>query len=104
MSFRVVFLTEAERDMDDIEEYLSQFYADTVRNFFAQLKTRVFMLRDMPYMCRAYEDDSYFRQMTVGDYLLFYSVDEKRHLVVVHRIFHSRQDISRLVSEHRTLD
>ncbi|MDR0220163.1 MAG: type II toxin-antitoxin system RelE/ParE family toxin [Lachnospiraceae bacterium] len=31
--------------------------------------------------------------MVVGDYLLFYSVDEKRKLVIVHRIFHSSRDI-----------
>jgi len=36
MSYRVVFMTEAERDMDDIEKYLSQFYASTVRKFSLQ--------------------------------------------------------------------
>jgi plasmid stabilization system protein ParE len=101
MSYRIVFLAGAESDMDNIEEYLSQFYASTVRNFFVQLKKQVLMLEDMPYMCPAYENDPYFRRMIINDYLLFYSVDEKRQLVLVHRIFHSSRDISRQILAHR---
>jgi len=33
--------------------------------------------------------------MIVNDYLLFYSVDEKRQLAIIHRIFHPSRDISR---------
>ena len=54
MSFRVVFLTEAERDLGDIEEYMSQFYASTVRNFFSQLKKQALMLEESPYMYNNY--------------------------------------------------
>ena len=104
MSYRVVFLTEAERDIDCIEEYLSQFYTSTAQNFFTQLKKQVFMLEDMPYFCPVYEDDTYFRRMVVSDYLLFYSIDEKRQLVVIHRIFHSKRDTSQLILGHRPLE
>ena len=102
MSFRVVFLDEAKADIDDIEEYLSQFYASTVRNFFDKLKKQVFMLEDTPYMCPVYEEDPFFRRMVVGDYLLFYSVDEARNLVPVHRIFHHSRNVSRQLLTHRT--
>ena len=37
MSFSIVFMPEADRDMDDIEDYLSQFYASTARKFFTKL-------------------------------------------------------------------
>jgi len=103
MSFRVIFLEEAESDMDAIEEYLFQYYASTVRNFFDKLKKKVFMLEDTPYMCQAYEDDSFFRKMVVEDYLLFYSVDETRNLVLVHRIFHHSRNVSRQLLTRRTL-
>ena len=104
MSFRVVFLEEAETDLDAIEEYLSQFYASTVRGFFAKLKKQVFMLEDTPYMCPPYEEDPFFRRMVVGDYLLFYSVDESRSLVPIHRIFHHSRNISRQLLTQRTLE
>jgi len=93
--YQIIFLEEAELDMDAVEEYLSQFYASTVRNFFNKLKKQVFMLEETPYMCQAYEDDPFFRRMVVGDYLLFYSVDEIHFYVRIHRIFHQSQNIIR---------
>ena len=102
MVFRVIFLEEAEADMDAIEEYLSQYYESTVRNFFNKLKEQVFMLEDTPYMCQPYEEDPFFRRMVVGDYLLFYSVDESRNLVPIHRIFHHSRNISRQLLSRRT--
>jgi len=104
MKFRVIFLEEAEADMDIIEEYLSQFYDSTVRNFFHKLKEQVFMLEDTPYMCQAYEEDTFFRRMVVGDYLLFYSVDESRNLVIIHRIFHHSRNVSRQLLTQRILE
>jgi len=95
MSYHIVFMKEAGRDMDDIEEYLSQFYASTVRKFILQLEKQVKTLETMPYIYPAYQEDPFFRKMTVNEYLLFYSVDEKRQLAIIHRIFHSSRDISR---------
>jgi len=60
MRYRVVFMTEASRDMADIEEHLSQFYASTVRNFFLQLEKQVKTLETMPYMYPAYQEDPFF--------------------------------------------
>ena len=102
MNFQVLFLEDAEQDINDIEEYLSQFYCSTVRNFILKLENSVFALSDMPYLYPEYDEDPYFRRMVVNDYLLFYSVDEKRRLVVIHRIIHSKRDISREILARRT--
>jgi len=102
MSYRVVFTTEAGLDMDDIEAYLSQFYESTVRNFFLQLEKQVKALQSMPYMYPAYQEDQFFRRMVVNDYLLFYSVNEQRQLIIVHRIFHSSRDTSRQLVADRS--
>ena len=101
MSYRVKFLPEADFDMDVIEEYLSQFYASTARDFFSKLKNQTTSLQTMPYMYPAYDADPYFRRMVVDDYLLFYSVDEKRNLVIIHRIFHSKRDISQQLLSYK---
>ena len=84
--------------------YLSQFYASTARNFKAKLAERVNSLKSMPLSCQAYEVDPFFRRMVVGDYLLFYSVDEKRKLVIIHRIFHHARDIDRIMVDYRVLE
>ena len=102
MSCKVVFMKEAERDLDDIEEYLSQFYANTARKFFTKLQDRVLKLESMPYLYPAYDADHFFRRMVVEDYLLFYSVEEERNLVVVHRIFHAARNISQQILIRRS--
>ena len=101
MSYRVAYLGEAKQDMKEIAEYLCQYYASTARNFSSKLKGQVRTLKDTPYMYPAYGDDPYFRRMVVDDYLLFYSVDEKRRLVVVHRVFHASRDLSRQILSRR---
>jgi plasmid stabilization system protein ParE len=97
MSYSVSFLPDANRDMDDIEEYLSKFYPSTARNFFTQLKKQLQLLESMPLMCPIYDADPFFRKMIVDDYLLFYSVDEKRALIIIHRIFHAKRDINQQI-------
>ena len=97
MSYQVVFTKEAELDLVGIEEYLSQFYAGTVRSFFEKLKKKVSLLETMPYMYPEYDADPFFRRMVIGDYLLFYAVDEEREQIVIHRIFHSARDISQQI-------
>jgi len=94
MSYRVVFLAEAKLDVENIEEYLSQFYDSTVRNFFEELKKKVATLEYTPFLYSIYDGDPFFRRIVAKDYLLFYSIDDKQNLVVIHRILHSKRDIS----------
>jgi plasmid stabilization system protein ParE len=102
MSYRATYSDDAKLDAKEIVAYLAQFYTSTARNFKTKLTKQVNMLRDMPLSCPAYEEDPFFRRMVLGDYLLFYSVDEKRELVIVHRIIHSKRDISRQILAHRS--
>ena len=101
MSYRAFFMVEAEQDLNDIEEYLSQFYTGTVRSFFNKLEKNVSLLETMPYMYPVYDADPFFRRMVIGDYLLFYAVDEDREQIVIHRIFHSARDISQEILSGR---
>jgi len=101
MSYRAVVLEDAKLDLDDIEEYLSQFYPSTARSFFKNLEKKVSMLEDMPYLYPEYQSDPFFRRMVVGDYLLFYSVEEEREQVIIHRVFHSARDVSQIILAKR---
>jgi len=93
MSHRITFLDEARQDLKDIASYLSQFYAGTARNFTSKLKKQVRQLKTLPYMYPAYEEDPLFRRMIIDDYLLFYSVDDRQKMVIIHHVFHSKRDI-----------
>ena len=101
MSYRIVYLTEARQDMREIALYLSEYYFSTAQNFSAKLKEKVRALKEMPFMYPVYEDDPYFRKMVFERYALFYSVDEKRNLVIVHRIIHQKRDIGSEMLPHQ---
>jgi plasmid stabilization system protein ParE len=101
MSYRATYSDDAKQDAKEIVAYLAQFYASTARNFKAKLVERVNALKDMPLSYPTYEEDPFFRRMVLGDYLLFYDVNEKKKLVTVHRIFHHAREIKRLMTEYR---
>jgi len=95
MSYRINYLPDATEDRDVIREYLSQYYESTVRNFFTLLRKRVAQLKEHPYSCPAYEHDPDYRVLVVGDYLVFYVVNDNDNIVEIHRIFHKSRDIRR---------
>ena len=95
MKYRTIYLPDAVTDRNEIKSYLSQFYKSTLKNFFSLLKKRTAKLKDNPYSCPVYKDDSDYRVLVVGDYLVFYMVDEEHKIVEVHRIFHGSKDIRR---------
>ena len=39
------------------------------------------------------EVDPFYRRMVVGDYNLFYSVNDQKKIVTVHRIFHHSRNV-----------
>lgn len=84
-------------DMLEIEEYLAQHSTNAADRFVDDLGERTAALLEYPFMNPIYEDDPFFRRMVLGDYLLFYNVDEKRKLVIIHRIFHHSKDINRRI-------
>jgi len=100
-NYRPKILDAGEQDIKDIEEHLAQYSPTAVRKFFKTMRERIRSLRMLPYSCPAYEEDPFFRRMVMGDYILFYSVDEKRELVIVHRIFHHSRNIDRHMREYR---
>jgi len=81
--------------MLQIEDYLNEYSPIAADRFADELEKRVESLKTHPFIYQAYEKDPFFRRMVFDDYLLFYSVDEIRQLVVIHHIFHHSKDINR---------
>jgi len=93
MNYKIKYLPETIADRDAIKDYLSQYYVSTVKKFFKLLKEKTALLTRFPYSCPAYEDDPDYRVLIVGDYLVFYMVNEDEKIVEIHRIFHGSRDI-----------
>ena len=95
MKYRIRFLPEAKVDRAEIKEYLDKFYAGSAERFFSILKSKISHLGNFPYICSVYDDDPDYRKLIVGEYLVFYMVNEDEKFVEIHRIFHGSQDIKR---------
>ena len=93
MNFKVVLLPGAKQNLQEIDEYLSQFYESTPAKFFKELYKKLSMLKDHPHIGSPYLPNPKYRKIGVGDYLVFYTVDEAQRIVEVHRVLHSRRDI-----------
>jgi addiction module RelE/StbE family toxin len=94
MKTEVIYLPKAVSDQADIKNYLSQFYPGTNKRFFSLLKKKIARLKTYPYSCPVYEDDPDYRKLVVGEYLVFYTVDENTKIVKIHRLLHGSRDIS----------
>jgi len=102
MKYRLRYLHETVSDRNEIKAYLTNYYESTVKNFFALLKEKITRLSEFPYSCPIYEDDPDYRKLVVGDYLVFYMVNEKDKTVEIHRIFHGSRDIASLLASQRS--
>ena len=97
MKFRVIYLPQTIKDREEIKSYLSQFYKGTSKRFFALLKTKISMLKNFPLSCPAYEGNSRYRKLVVGDYLVFYVVHENAKVVEIHYIIHGSRNLTNLL-------
>jgi addiction module RelE/StbE family toxin len=78
MEYSVIYLPEAKNNLDDIDEYLNQFYPSTAANFFQNLEDKISLLKTMPLMYAEYIHNKKYRRCIVDDYLVFYVVDEEK--------------------------
>lgn len=93
--YRIVTLPQAERDLDDIINYLNGFYPSTALRQYDKLVEAVLSLEEHPGKFEEYKPGCFqfsYRKMVIGDYLVFYVVEEIE--VVIHRILHGARDIS----------
>ena len=95
MKYNVTFLPEANRNLLDIDEYLSRFYPSTAAKFFTKLDKKLLLLQEQPYIGAKYIPNQKYRRLVVDDYLAFYSIYEEKHEILIHRILHSSMDITR---------
>ena len=98
MRYQIRFLPETAKDLKEIKNYLTQYSEGAAKKLFGLLRKKIARLKDFPHSCPAYEDDRDYRVLVVGDYLVFYMVNEKTKVVEIHRIFHGLRDIRQHLS------
>ena len=93
MKYAVRFSPFAKKDKDEIKTYLSKFYPETPRRFTASLKEHIASLKDNPYIYPEYAENADYRRMFVGNYIVFYKVNEAEKQIDIYRILRASWDL-----------
>ena len=89
----------AESDLDEICQYLSQFYPGTPGRFLDTLEKDFENISFNPNMFPKYEFSEEYRKMVTGDFLVFYKIDEANNQVYIYRILHGKRSVETILNE-----
>jgi plasmid stabilization system protein ParE len=92
-AYSVDLLSTAENDLDEICLYLSQFYPGTVDRFLEDFGKALDYASDNPKMYQTYDLNKAYRRIVVGNYLVFYKIDEAEKRMKVYRVLHGKRNL-----------
>ena len=93
MKYKVRFSPYAKEDKKEIKSYLSKFYPKTPQRFTALLKKHIANLKENPYIYPEYPENTNYRRMLVGNYIVFYKVDDAERQIDIYRILRASWDL-----------
>ena len=93
MKYTVRFSPFAKEDKENIIIYLSKFYPGTPGRFKFLLKEHIAKLKENPYMYSEYPENIEYRSMLVGNYIVFYKVNEEKKQISIYRILRASWDL-----------
>ena len=100
MAFTVKYSEQAADDLDEIIRYINDvlFSPQSARNFYNAVNGKLGLLREYPYLFPQYNDDKLrsegYRFIVIGNYLMFYIVDDDGATVNIARILYGKRDIT----------
>ena len=97
MKYAIKYLEIARDDLKEVCNYLSRFYTGTSSRFLTDLRNQISLLENTPHMFEQYQDDSFYRKMVLGDFLVFYHVDDIKKSVEIHRILHGSRNVKQYI-------
>jgi addiction module RelE/StbE family toxin len=93
LKYSVRFSPFAKEDKENIKDYLSKFYPETPRRFNVSLKEHIDNLKDNPYIYPEYLENTDYRRMFVGNYIVFYKVNDMEKQIDIYRILRASWDL-----------
>jgi addiction module RelE/StbE family toxin len=91
--YTVRFSPFAKEDKKEIKTYLSKFYPETPLRFTASLKEHIASLKDNPYIYPEYPENTDYRRMFVGNYIVFYKINDAEKQIDIYRILRASWDL-----------
>jgi len=93
LKYTVRFSPFAKEDKKEILTYLSKFYPKTPYRFTASLKEHIAYLKDNPYIYSEYPENTDYRRMLVGNYIVFYKINDSEKQIDIYRILRASWDL-----------
>jgi addiction module RelE/StbE family toxin len=93
LKYTVRFSPFAKDDKKSIRTYLSRFYPETPRRFNDSLKEHIENLKNNPYLYPKYTENTDYRRMFVGNYIVFYKVNDAEKQISIYRILRASWDL-----------
>jgi addiction module RelE/StbE family toxin len=105
MAFNVKLSKQAEEDLSAILQYISDelFNLQAASNFFEAVIKKIGQLQEHPFMFPLYHEEKLsakgYRYAVIGNYLMFYIIDDDTSVVSIARILYGRHDIPSVFSQ-----
>ena len=102
--YKVKILAEAENDILRIATYISNelYNPQAANQIVKRLREAASGLKEMPKRHPVYEPyvplKQTFRKAVVGNYIMFYFIDEKKQIVYVAFVMHQKQDVDTILA------
>lgn len=97
------FLPIAQQDMSDIAKYINKVLCNPIAamNTIRRMVAAAEAIREHPYSCPAYypprELPFEYRKLSVGNYIMFYRVNEQKKLITIVRVIYAKRDYGPLL-------
>lgn len=97
------FLPTARQDMSDIARYINKVLCNPIAamNTIRRMIAAAEELQVQPYSCPAYypprELPYEYRKLVIGNYIMFYRVNEQHKLVTIVRVIYAKRDFGSLL-------
>ena len=94
MGYKIKYLPRMVKDIHEVGVALEDYPAKAKR-LLKEMDEKLQILKEMPFMWPVFKPRPKYRKMVLEEHLLFYTVDEDRHEVKVHRILYEKKDATR---------
>lgn len=101
--YELEFLPIARQDMSDIAKYINKVLCNPIAamNTIRRMVAAAEDLRAQPYSCPVYypprELPFEYRKLVVGNYIMFYRVDEQKKLITIVRVIYAKRNYNSML-------
>ena len=105
MAYKAVFTAHASIDLTNILNYISIDLSNhnAAKSLFEKIEESIKLIKEFPFSGQIYQSTfiqtNNIRYKQVGNYLLFYEIDEEKQIISIIRILYSKRNIEDLLKE-----